>query len=125
MGLAARQLHDFSLAARTGFVVTFILPARLQPDEPVTVDVVGDAVAFTQFVSDGQETIGFYVDGDEEREACFTVTATDIADNVGEPHDVCIDLVDDNPGLFGCSQSSASSTAVFALTALLLRRRRR
>jgi hypothetical protein len=107
------------LSPRYGFAVALGVPL----DGPAVVELAGEGVRFSQ-LADGETTLSFYVQGGEEREACFTVTATDIAGNVGEPQDVCIDLVDDSPGPFGCSQASASSSAVFAVAALLLRRRR-
>lgn len=106
------------LTPRLGFSVEFAVPLG----EPAVVSLEGEGVALNQFGYD-EADLGFYVGGGEERVACFTLTVTDIADNVAEPRDVCIDLVDSEA--FGCAQGSASSTALFALSALLLRRRRR
>jgi hypothetical protein len=118
-------VSDTPITPRSGFAVSFSVPPRLQADEPVVLEVAGEDVGFRQLSSSPETTVDFFVSGGDERQACFTVTATDLAGNVSEPHDVCIDLVDDSPGPFGCSQASASSTAVFAVAALLLRRRRR
>lgn len=107
---------------RYGFNVSAFL-APLQTPEFTVVRVTGGGVDVSAVTFDDM-FVSFAVPGPEEREACFQAVASDAAGNASAPYDFCVDLVDDR-SFFGCAQAGAPTSMLFALTAVLLRRRRR
>jgi hypothetical protein len=110
-----------------GFEIDACLPA-LVSNEPVLLQITGDDLAeslLTQrgsFCGDGEGvSVYFLVSGGDQREACFDITAVDVAGNAGAPFQLCLDLVDQDSG---CAQTSATASTALALVLLGLRRRR-
>jgi hypothetical protein len=124
-------VRDVTMTAeRYDGVVRVSLTQQLSEEEEVLLHVVGADVdsGVDQYLWQLAPSVWstFAVSG-VEREACFDVTAVDAAGNESETRRACVDIVA-APGplqLFGCASTGTANTALFALTALLLRRRRR
>ena len=110
--------------------IELCLPA-LVDEEPVLARIGGDALADTVLVAVDIDIGGgcndghaarVVVDGERSGEACLDVVAVDVAGNAGVAETVCAALFDPTPG---CAQTSTSTSLLFALSALVLRRRRR
>jgi hypothetical protein len=115
-------------AERIGEGWAVSVTGRVAPAEEALLHVVGDDGLDAHYawqVESGLWSLSSVIG--TERELCLNVVAIDAAGNESEAQSTCVDLVDPaNPlHLFGCASTGTANTALFALTALLLRRRRR
>lgn len=112
----------------------FFVEACLPPlvsDEQVVVHVVGEAIAFDAFAQvhdcfnelEGVG-VGFFLEGDQQDEACLDFSVVDVAGNESAPETVCTDL-DPLSLPAGCAQAAPSTSWLLALLGLGLVRRRR
>jgi hypothetical protein len=105
----------------------------LIPSEPASVHVFGDELdevhLGTVTVSGVWQRVEEHLDftGTNERTVCLDAIATDLAGNESAVESMCNTVAARNPleQFISCASTGGANTALFALTALLLRRRRR
>lgn len=127
-GAAPTFVDAGAVAERIGEGWAVSVTGRVAPPEEALLHVVGDDSAGADYawqVEPGLWSLSGVIGA--ERELCLDVVAIDAAGNESEAQRTCVDLVDPaNPlHLLGCASTGTANTALFALTALLLRRRRR
>lgn len=119
----------FSAVGTFEYDAGFFVRPTLDVSELASVRVVGDEADEVLFPQEDDEWVPLYLSGADDRTVCFDAIATDLAGNESAPASTCVDLVADrNPLqqlLHGCASTGTANSALFAVTALLLRRRRR
>jgi MYXO-CTERM domain-containing protein len=137
---APPAIADLTASAEYQYDYAFLVEPTLTVSEVASVHFFGDEIDDVRFPPDWQSAlridemqdgrwVPLFFNGTDDRTVCFDAIATDLAGNESAAASTCVDLVADrNPlqqFLHGCASTSSASTALFALTALLLRRRRR
>lgn len=121
-------ITEFSGVGAFQYDSGFLVTPTVTVSELASVHFLSGENDEVRFPQDGQ-WVAMYLNGADDRTVCFDAIATDLAGNESAPASTCVELVADrNPlqqYLHGCASTSRANNALFALTALLLRRRRR